>query len=33
MLGDLEGFVFFVPFVYLGFAAIAYFATKSRFQP
>jgi hypothetical protein len=32
MLGDLEGFIIFIPFIYLGFAAVAYLATRNKFQ-
>jgi hypothetical protein len=33
MMGDLEGLVFFVPFLYLGLAGIAYLYTRNKFQP
>jgi hypothetical protein len=31
MLGDLEGIIFFVPFLYLGFAAVAYFIMRKHY--
>lgn len=33
MLGDLEGLIFFIPFLYLGFAGVAYLATRKKFVP
>jgi hypothetical protein len=31
MLGDLEGFIIFIPFIYLGFTVVAYLATRKKF--
>ena len=31
MLGDLEGFIIFIPFVYLGLMVVAYLATRKKF--
>lgn len=31
MLGDLEGLIIFIPFVYLGFAGIAYLIMRKRY--
>ena len=30
MLGDLEGFIIFIPFIYLGVTAIAYFIMRRQ---
>ena len=32
MLGDLEGLIIFIPFLYLGFYYVAYRLTRSRFN-
>lgn len=31
MLGDLEGLIIFIPFLYLGFAWIAYLLMRKRY--
>ncbi|MBB5372683.1 hypothetical protein HNP71_000934 [Acidocella aromatica] len=31
MLGDLEGFIIFIPFIYLGVLGVAYLATRNKF--
>jgi hypothetical protein len=31
MLGDLEGYIFFIPFLYLGLAAAAYFIMRKHY--
>lgn len=31
MLGDLEGFIIFIPFIYLGVCWVAYMATRKKF--
>ena len=31
MLGDLEGFIIFIPFIYLGLTGIAYLYTKKKY--
>ena len=31
MLGDLEGLIIFIPFLYLGFYYIAYLYTRNKF--
>jgi hypothetical protein len=33
MLGDLEGLIFFIPFVYLGLMVVAYALTREKFNP
>jgi hypothetical protein len=31
MLGDLEGFIVFIPFIYLGLAAVAYLIMRKHY--
>jgi flagellar biosynthesis protein FliP len=31
MLGDLEGFIIFIPFIYLGLVIAAYLITRKKF--